>query len=125
MNNETIFLKLEDELNGININLIEFLDAHDLDDIFDASDLYDILREKGAFDVDIIYYVKACEYLKINDASLTESLYIAQELGYKLSDLNSEVLASLLASRNLADSFWSMSADIDKLLNQLHYEKIY
>ena len=39
------------------------------------------------------------EYLKENDPSLSESLEIAAELGYDFKNLNSEILASLLASR--------------------------
>ena len=45
------------------------------------------------------------EYLKEHDNSLNESLEIASEYGYNTENLNSELLASLLASRNKQQDF--------------------
>tara|TARA_R110002020_G_C16088458_1_gene757683 strand:+ start:165 stop:518 length:354 start_codon:yes stop_codon:yes gene_type:complete len=50
---------------------------------------------------EIIYYHKAIDYLKENDSSLFESLSIADELGYNVRNLNSELLATLLYQQNL------------------------
>ena len=63
------------------------------------------LEENGFFDVEIIYYAKAIDYLKEHDASLNESLEIASMYGYNTENLNSELLASLLASRNKRENF--------------------
>lgn len=45
---------------------------------------------------EIIYYSNAMKFLSENDPSLTDSLSIANEYGYNLEDLNSEILATLL-----------------------------
>jgi len=45
--------------------------------------------------IEIIYYSKAIVYLQNNDASLIDSLVIAEELGYKIENINSELLATL------------------------------
>lgn len=50
-------------------------------------------------DFGIVYYGNAMEFLAKHDPSLHESLSIADEFGYSLKDLNSEVLASLLNRR--------------------------
>ena len=52
---------------------------------------------------EIIYYSKAIEYLKDNDASLCESIRIAHDYGYELKNINSELLATLLYQRNLSE----------------------
>ena len=40
------------------------------------------IEDGNGFDVEIIYYSNAIEYLQKNDNSLRESLAIADELGY-------------------------------------------
>ena len=70
--------------------------------------VYEILQEledNGFFDVEIIYYSKAMQYLMEHDTSLSESLEIASMYGYNTENLNSELLASLLASRNKRENF--------------------
>jgi len=44
---------------------------------------------------EIIYYSKAVNYLLENDASLRESLDLANDLGFTLDNLNSETLATI------------------------------
>jgi hypothetical protein len=44
---------------------------------------------------EIIYYSKAVNYLLENDASLRESLGLANDLGFTLDNLNSETLATI------------------------------
>ena len=77
-----------------------------------------ILRSDGAFDIEIIYYHNAIKYLQENDPSLTESLNIANEYGYKICDLNSEMLASLLASYNAEQEFYGYEEKINELLTK-------
>ena len=63
----------------------------------DSQDIYEDLNENGFFNVEIIYYHKAMEYLKEHDTSLNESLELAAEMGFSLQYINSECLASLHA----------------------------
>lgn len=72
---------------------------------FTADEIEEELQEYGFFDVEIIYYSKAMHYLMEHDNSLKESLNIAAELCYETQNLNSELLASLLASRNKKEDF--------------------
>lgn len=49
----------------------------------------------------IFYCSRAIKYLSEHDPSLYNSLEIAQECGYELKDLNSEVLATILYQSEL------------------------
>jgi len=82
----------------------------------DVNDIFDDLQNNGFFDVEIIYYCKAIEYLKENDSSLWDSLEIAKEYGYTLENINSELLASLHATKQREDKFWQ---DVEPKLNEL------
>ena len=73
---------------------------------YTADQIRDELQDNGFFDVDIIYYNKAILYLMYHDNSLRESLEIARQYGFNTEDLNSELLATLLASRNKENNFY-------------------
>jgi hypothetical protein len=81
-------------------------------------DIRDILDNNDALDREIIYYASAMTYLSENDNSLRESLEIASEMGFEVSKLNSEILASLLASRNLQDEFNGLEIEINEILEE-------
>jgi hypothetical protein len=102
----------------LEFDIMDHLTEDDLDNMEDFDDLVDILRNDGAFDVQIIYYHKAIKYLQENDPSLTESLNIANDYGYKTCDLNSEMLAGLLASQNAEAEFYDYEAQINELLTR-------
>ena len=51
------------------------------------------------------------EYLTANDTSLLESLDLAADMGYEIKNLNSEVLASLLASSKEREDFADIESD--------------
>jgi hypothetical protein len=86
--------------------------------------LVDLLQESnGFFNIEVIYYRNAIDYLSDNDASLRESLEIAEEYGYKCSDLSSEILASLLKSRSFEDEFYSHMAEIENLFEEIQEEE--
>ncbi len=118
-------LKL-DELESLfldyieDIDITDYLTEEDLEEgnLNDAHDLYDLLRDNYAFDVDIIYYSTAMEYLTEHDTSLSESIEIANEMGFDLESLNSETLASLHASRQAEDDFWRCKEDINEILSR-------
>jgi hypothetical protein len=118
-------LKL-DELESLfldyieDIDITDYLTEEDLEEgnLNDAHDLYDLLRDNYAFDVEIIYYSTAMKYLTEHDTSLSESLEIANEMGFDLESLNSETLASLHASRQAEDDYWMIKEDIDEILSR-------
>lgn len=112
-------LNLLENLYIENINIVDFI-AYDtnIEDIKNADDLYNELNNHHAFYIDIIYYYKAMDYLAENDNSLSESLKIASEMGYRLEDLTSETLASLHASQKARDDFWRCKDDINEILSR-------
>jgi len=85
------------------------LDQDDPQKCFD--DIYNQLEENGFFNIEIIYHYKAIKYLQENDQSLQESIEIASEYGYNIEDVTSELLASLLASREAREVFDDLRDD--------------
>lgn len=102
-----------------NINIVDFI-RYDItfENIKNADDLYEELDNNDAFNIDIIYYSKAMKYLSENDASLSESVEIASDMGYSTENLNSELLASLHASQKARDDFWRCKDDINEILSR-------
>lgn len=109
--------KISEQLEN---NINEYLTPEELSEVQCFDDLYDLLEEKEFFWVEIIYYYKAIEYLKENDSSLFESMSIASEYDYHVSDLNSEILASLLATQKQRESFESLRDEIEEYLTQIN-----
>ena len=80
------------------------------------------MQENGDFDVEIIYHGVALDYLRENDPSLQFSLEIADSMGFELKTLNSETLASLLASENAIEEFGNLHNTIEEFFKQLEEE---
>ena len=117
------FLKSLDAKIEINDNLINYVDIENIDFSDAFNSIYDMVEENYGFDIEIIYYSNAIKYLQENDASLQESLEIAEEYGYELENLNSEVLASLLASRNAREDFADLREEIEDFFAELEEEE--
>jgi hypothetical protein len=100
-----------------NINNVDFEAYLSGEEFTTFEEVRDLLEDNNAFNVEIIYYSKAMNYLMENDASLLDSFRIAREYGYELKDLNSETLASLLASENARNEFYQLESEINSLLN--------
>ena len=82
-----------------NVNIMDFVNIDDIDYSDAYSSIYEMINENRGFEVEIIYYSKAIEYLMKNDPSLRESIAIAMEYGYDTyENINSEFLASIHAS---------------------------
>jgi len=118
----TLKNKIEEFLKSLEIDNLEIMDYIDIEEInlnnpFES--IYDILEEKDAFNIEIIYYHNAIEYLKNHDNSLNESLNLAAELCYEVENLNSEILASLLASQNVRNDFYKKETKIDTFFSTL------
>jgi hypothetical protein len=99
--------------------------AHHLghNDFASFDEIRDILQDNSAFDVEIIYYSTAIDYLQKNDPSLRESMGLASEMGFSLDKLNSEVLASILASEYARNDFEELEREVSDLIEELLEEE--
>ena len=106
--------------NKLDYELYNYVSDPDLEDINDLDELRDYLRDlaedNDILSVEIIYYSNAMDYLREHDASLQESLSLASDMGYDLNTVNSEILASLLATENRREDFITY---LDELINFL------
>lgn len=101
-----------------NLNIADYLYTENIEDIKNANELYEELDNNNAFNIDIIYYNRAMNYLSENDFSLTQSIELAVEMGYQLENINSELLATLHASRKAREDFWNCENDINEILSR-------
>ena len=107
----------EDYAEDIDIDY--FLNGYEIgEDINDSNDLMEIIEDNNGFDIDIIYYSKAIKYLSENDASLSESIDLAVDMGCSLENINSELLASLHASQKAREDFYDITDEIDEILSR-------
>lgn len=111
---ENIFEYIEKDTDQ---SVTDHLDIEDILKMESYDELYEELQDVGFFNVEIIYYAKAMEYLKEHDTSLTDSLEYAHNLGYSARDLNSELLATILACENLIESFSAYYDEIQDILS--------
>ena len=111
--------KIEEFLRGLNVENLNILDYVDASQVNSFDDVLESIDNAGGFDVEIIYYASAMKYLTENDTSLRESLQIACDMGFKVSALSSETLASLLASQNCREEFCELESEIDEFFNEL------
>jgi hypothetical protein len=100
-----------------NVDIMDFVNIDEIDHDNPAESIFDIINDNGGFDVEIIYYSNACEYLRNNDNSLRESINIAVDMGYTLENINSELLASLLASQKAMCDYWDYQDEINNFFN--------
>ena len=94
----------------------DYLDRDDVDWITDVDDIENELENNGAFNIDIIYYSNAMEYLTKHDPSLTISLELALDYGYSVRDLSSKTLASILASALAREKWADLRNEIEDIL---------
>lgn len=104
------------------VSITDYVDIENIDFDDAYSSIYDMIQDNNGFDIEIIYYSNAIEYLTENDPSLRESLSIAEEMGFSPSSLNSEVLASLLASQNAQSEFSELEDEINDFFTDLKEE---
>lgn len=118
------FLKVQGE--ELDIDIIYFVDwnEEEPDDWTNSyEDIQTLLDDNNTFDKDITYYSTAIEYLREHDASLNDSLAIAEELGYSVSNLNSELLASLLCSQKTREDWSGKEEEFNTFFSELQQEK--
>lgn len=121
---ETIKNKIEDFLKNLDteVEVLYYVnvDNIDLEDSFQS--ICSMIEDNQGFDSEIIYYSRAIEYLQENDPSLRNSLEIASEYGYEVSNLNSEILASLLVSQNIREDFYKLEDEITEFFDEIREE---
>ncbi len=115
---ENFLSKLSTEVDVL--NLID-IDNINFDDAFNS--IYEMIDDNDGFNIEIIYYSKAIAFLAEHDPSLYESLELASEFGYEVGNLNSEILASLLASKLARDEFYELEEEINDFFLELEEEE--
>ena len=121
----TLKNKIEEFLKSLNIDNLEITDFIDIEEIdlnnpFDS--IYDLIDSNGGFNIEIIYYSNAIQYLKENDPSLRDSLEIASEFISNIRSVNSELLASLHASNRVREDFSGLENKINNFFEELQEE---
>jgi hypothetical protein len=108
-------------LNGLNteVCITDYVNIENIDFENPYNSIFETIQENSGFDIEIIYYSNAITYLQKNDPSLRESLEIASELGYTIKNINSELLASLLASQNAINDFLDLENEIENFFSEL------
>lgn len=101
-----------EEIETIIIDNLYLLDSNTDPDGFIES------IEESINEQDIVYYSRAMNYLLDNDASLQKSLQLASEYGYKLENLNSETLATLLYQDDLRENLSDLHKDIIEVIDE-------
>ena len=79
-----------------------------------------MIENNGGFNIEIIYYFNAMEYLSKNDPTLRVSIGIAAEYMEDFRGLNSELLASLLASQIVREEFCEYKHEINEFIINLN-----
>ena len=110
--------RLVDDANCLNSEFANFFASYEIEDLEDADEIRDRLEEDAAFDIEIIYYSRAMEFLSENDPSLNTAFELASEYGYSVSDLNSEILASLVASQKAKEDFDDLMSEIEDIIDE-------
>ncbi len=111
--------KFNELFESLNIDLD--LQYHiNIDEVESFDDMTEQIENNNGFDIDIIYYYNAMKYLMEHDTSLNESMELAHELGYTADKINSELLASLLASQNIRIEWQELESEIDAFFDELN-----
>lgn len=104
------------------VDLSDYVDIENIDLNDPYNSIHDIVMDSGGFNVEIIYYSEAIKYLAENDPSLNESLECAEELGFQPKNLNSEILASLLASEQAQEEYAELEQKITDFFDEIKEE---
>lgn len=99
-----------------------FLSAYDLTDEryapeTDTDSIHEYLLERIS-EQEIIYYSNAIEYLKENDPSLRDSLALAAEYSFKLEELDSEKLATILMQENIRNEAYKLAEKLADIFEE-------
>lgn len=110
------------EKSGLDYDAIDRVLERDDFDQMNFDRLTDALNEENAFDYDFIYYRDAMDYVSKHDYSLSRSMEIADEMGYRPKDIDICLLASLLSAEISRDDYYENSDQIKRLLEEAQEE---
>ena len=105
------------------IDLLSLVDIDNIDMSNPFDSICEMIEDNNGFDIDVIYYSNAIDYLRKYDPSLRKSLAIAYDMGFTVDNLNSEVLANLLKTENVRNDFYSLKDDINNFFEALEEEE--
>ncbi len=116
--------KIENFLSGLNteIDVLNCIDIDNIDLVNPFDSIVDMINDNNGFDIEVVYYSKAIDFLAKNDPSLQISLEIASGYGFEVDSLNSELLASLLASELVREEFYELEPEINDFFTGLNEE---
>jgi len=97
-----------------------FIESFDIDENTTFDNFREYLEDNNALQVKIICYANAMQFLVKNDASLRQSLEIASDMGFALENLNSELLASLLATELERESFEELKDEFNNIIEEYY-----
>ena len=116
--------KIENFLKELDteIDVLNYIDIDNIDHEYAFDSIVDMINDNNGFEVEVIYYSNAMDYLSENDPSLNESLSLAHDMGFTTDSLNSEILASLLKTENVREEFYQLENDINNFFEELEEE---
>lgn len=80
----------------------------------DVDELMEDLRER-VYEIEVIYYSNAMEYLTENDISLRKSIELAIDAGCDMKNVSSETLATLLKQQNVMETVEEYRDELSEL----------
>ena len=96
--------------------ILDYITLDDFNDCDDFDTLTEILDEEYFFNEEIMYHADAMKFLSEHDQSLQESIAFAYDYGYQIHDINSEKLASILATEMKRAEWYENRDEIDDFL---------
>lgn len=105
--------KLREKLSSIDLdlyteNMSEDVTMDELDD-----KVHQLISEQ-----EVIYYRRAIDYLKQEDQSLAESIELANDMGYDLQSINSELLATLVLQQRLQEAYNELRDELEAIIDE-------
>ena len=100
------------------IDVNNYLDDLQVESIDSFDKLVDELDNAFNECGEIIYYSNAIKYLMENDPSLAESIELANDLGYELENINSELLATIHNQNRIRSEFMELEDEVNEFLSE-------
>ena len=85
----------------------------------------DYVAEKYIGTIEIIYYENAMKFLTLYDPSLTESLQLVENAGFKLSNINSEILSTSLLQYMLMEKWEEEKESIYRKIKEEYFREFW
>lgn len=84
------------------------------DSIECLDDLNELIWDNNILQTEFVYHYQAMKYLMDNDPSMREAFEIASEYGFDTKNLNSCILAGLVASRQNEEDWHDLARTLDE-----------